>query len=1756
MLRSLLAVIFLYTWCASAENCTLPGNPLLGDNPILSSNETTFVENDILTFSCPINQTPSGPSRIVCTSSGDWSPPVNFQSGCLDPCENPGDISNGFQIRAGNYTSFSAVSYGCNSGFTLFPSEFSTTCVDGVWDFTNLPQCLADCSDLGQLSNGSRSPEPTNGSYPHDTILSFGCTNGYVMVGSDEVTCEEGMWSTDWPTCKSPCSDPRPLHNGTVNGTDYEHFSRLTFACDTGFFLQGPDFVICNDGVWEEAIPTCQEENECQNDPCVHGSCTDLFNDFHCTCIPGYAGNTCDQNIDECNGTNSCEQLCTDTEGSYTCSCMSGFVLNLDGKTCYDDEAPTIVCPSDITVDTDQSQDTANVTWSAPLATDNSGDEPSVNSTHWPGSVFPIGRWQVKYNAVDSTGNEASCTFEVIVEDNEPPVITNCPENITANTDQGLSTTNVTWTVPTATDNSGDVPTINANHQSDSPFSAGSTVVKYTATDTSGNKAQCIFVIDVQDNEPPIFYNCPGNTTTSSDQGQAWANVSWTEPEASDNSGTTPQVVSTDDSGSYFPIGYTSVRYTATDGDGNQAECTFVVYVRDSEPPYFDDCPENITANTEQGSATVNVSWTAPSASDNSGENVSVTVSHQPGSFFPLGSMDVTYTAEDSYGNQAKCTFTVTVKDIEPPVFTNCPNDMTVDTSQGMNAAYVSWTPANATDNSGVTPYVSTTSQPGSTFPIGNTTVIYTAIDASDNQAECIFTITVLDSESPIFTNCSDNITTTTDQGQAWANVSWTEPEASDNSGVTPQVVSTYEPGSHFSIGYTSVTYTATDDDGNQAECTFVVHVQDLEPPWLSNCPVNITANTEEGSDKVNVSWTAPSASDNSGENVSVTVSHQPGSFFPLGSTDVSYSAEDSYGNQAFCSFKVTVKDDEPPVLTGCPNDTTVETGQGMNSANVSWTLPSATDNEGVAPTVRTTHQPMSSFPIGNTTVVYTATDGSENQAECIFIITVLDLEQPVFGSCPGDITAYTEQGSTSVNVSWTEPTVSDNSRENVSSVSSHRPGSSFQIGSMNVTYTATDPSGNQERCDFVVIVKDFVDTEPPVFTGCPNDTTVETDQGMDSANVAWTPPSATDNSGVATVNTTHQPMPFPIGNTTVVYTATDNSGNQAECTFTITVVDLEQPVFASCPTSVTVDAELGSDSVNVSWTEPSASDNSNGYVSLVASHQPGSFVLGSTSVTYTATDPYGNQANCDFVVIVQDNEKPEITNCPNDTIVNVAPGQSTASVTWAEPTATDNSGISPNLTSTYLPGFEFPAGETRVSYVATDNSGNQGTCAFVVTVAIPGNFTFTEQSYTFQEGINVISIPVHRIGGADGDVSVDFGTQELLATSPEHFLSKSGTLLFPDQITVQDINITIVDDETVGEPNRFFLISLSNPSDGTFLVDPSTTFITIEDDDFTTTAGPTTTKSTSRPTTSMDIVTARTTRIETSQVSDTNTRGPASTPIHPSTPLLTPTGITASTSSSESTIDNTLSVTGGRDTTIPATTERTADVTTRFATADRSTTPAAGQGTSRMTTMDRTAAATARLATPDRTTTMIAGESSTNVATTDRASAGTTRLATSDTTATVPFSQRTTRPSSIDRTLAGTTRVTTSDTTATATTSEGTATVPSSQRTTRPSSTDRTSAGTARVTTSDTTATVPSSQRSTRSSSTDRTSAGTARVTTSDTTATVPSSQRTTRSSSTDRTSAGTTRVTTSDTTATVPSSQRTTSRQAQKERQLVLPE
>lgn len=190
-------------------------------------------------------------------------------------------------------------------------------------------------------------------------------------------------------------------------------------------------------------------------------------------------------------------------------------------------------------------------------------------------------------------------------------------------------------------------------------------------------------------------------------------------------------------------VGNNTVTLTVTDSNGNSSSCNATVTVVDNQSPTI-NCPADLQVNAPTGNCAANVNFTTPTAADNcTGATVAQIAGPASGASFGVGNTTVSFRATDASGNTADCSFSVEVLDIEDPVLT-CPSDISVLSTLSNCGSIINYTTPTATDNCpGVNSFLTAGLPSGASFPSGTTTVEYLAIDASGNQADCSFDVTI-----------------------------------------------------------------------------------------------------------------------------------------------------------------------------------------------------------------------------------------------------------------------------------------------------------------------------------------------------------------------------------------------------------------------------------------------------------------------------------------------------------------------------------------------------------------------------------------------------------------------------------------------------------------------------------------------------------------------------------------------------------------------------------------------------------------------------------------------------------------------------------------------------------------------------------------------------------------------------------------------------------------------------------------------------
>jgi hypothetical protein len=907
-------------------------------------------------------------------------------------------------------------------------------------------------------------------------------------------------------------------------------------------------------------------------------------------------------------------------------------------------------------------------------------------------------------------------TTTVVIGDVTPPVIV-CPANTTVAANASCSGTVGTHAPASVSDNCVVNPGVTQSPVASTLLNGhnDAKTITLTANDGNGNTASCSFTVTLKDLTPPSLV-CPSNMTVAANATCTGVLGSYTPISVSDNCSANPSVVQS-------PVSTTplsghndveTVTLSANDGNGNTANCSFTVTLKDVTPPSI-TCPANMTVTADANCAGTVGAHSPVSMSDNCAPNPTATQSPAESTVLS-GHNDVetlTLTANDGYGNTANCSFTVTLKDITPPSIL-CPDNTTVAADANCAGVVGTHSPVTMSDNCAANPTATQSPSAGTMLSGHNDveTLNLTANDGNGNMSACTFTVTLKDVTAPSII-CPANTTVAADANCAGVVGTHSPASVSDNCNPNPTVPQS--PAANTVLnGHNDVetlTLTANDGNGNLAACTFTVTLKDISPPTVI-CPANMTVAADATCSGLVGSHGPVSLSDNCASNPTVTQS--PASNTVLsGHNDaetITLTANDGNGNTANCTFTVTLKDVTKPNIS-CPANMTLSADANCNSPLGNYGPVAVSDNCSANPTV--TQSPVSSTVLSGHNdlelVTLTADDGNGNTENCSFTVTLKDITAPNI-VCKPFSAALNAAGAVTILPTDVYQSGSDNcGTVNLVSVVPNMFTCS-NLGANLVTLSANDGNGNSNTCSATVTVVDLI---LPTMV-CKNATVMLNAAGTGSITPADINNNSTDNCTLANLNVT--PNTFNcanLGANLVTLTGTDQSGNTATCQGTVTVVD------NIAPTMICKNATLNLN--NVGQVTLTLADINNGsfdnctIVQLSLSQTQFTCAnIGNNTVVLTGIDQSGNVSTCTATVTVRDLIAP-MAKCKNATANLNNLGMITVLPTAVDNGSSDNCSFTLSLTPASFTCANI--GLNTVTLSVTDNSGNTSTCTARVTV-------------------------------------------------------------------------------------------------------------------------------------------------------------------------------------------------------------------------------------------------------------------------------------------------------------------------------------------------------------------------------------------------------------------------------------------------------
>ncbi|HLF64408.1 MAG TPA: T9SS type A sorting domain-containing protein [Saprospiraceae bacterium] len=904
----------------------------------------------------------------------------------------------------------------------------------------------------------------------------------------------------------------------------------------------------------------------------------------------------------------------------------------------------------------------------------------------------------VIFQAIDFAGNVSICMIQVTVSDKTPPTAL-CQDACLFLGEDGT----VVLLVDSIDNGSFDNCGIVSRQLSDTLFDCSNisspVVVVLTVSDESGNTASCTALVEVKDTVPPEA-ECMDITVELNDMGMIVITTDMIDDGSTDNCEIDTVYIS-QDSFDCGDIGDNEVDLIVIDEVGLADTCTAIVTIEEMPPMVM--CMDVTVYLDEMGMVNI-----TPDDVDGVTDDCSMPIREvDPDSFdcSDVGPNVVILTATDDSGNTATCSAIVTVVDSIAPECNAMDLTVQLDADGSVMLAGDALDDGS-TDNCDI----ETININPNTFTCEDTDapveVVQTVTDVNGNSSTCTAIVTVEDNIDPIC--LTQNIVVQLNAaGMATISHNALNNGSSDNCDIESIILSQTQFDCD-DVGIVIVTQTVTDVNGNTANCTATVTVEDnIDPTCVTqDITVQLDAN---GMATISNTAVDDGSSDACGI-LSIAVTPANFDCDDVGIVIVTQTVTDVNGNTSTCTAEVTVEDNIDPICL--TQDITVELGPDgtVTIANDAVDDGSSDNCETITITVDPNTFDCNSEDV--VVVVQTVTDENGNSSTCTANVTVLGGDEPI-AECI-DITVFLDENGVVV---ISPDDVDGGSSSLCGDIELSVDPFEFDcedIGDNTVTLTVTDVTGNTATCTAIVTVQDTL--APECLT---QDVTVFLDaDGNASIEVADVDDGIADNCELESVMV--EPSTFDcegVGIVIVVITATDVNGNVSTCTAEVTVIDDIGPLCLTQDITVTLDGS-GNAAITPEQIDNGSSDNCD---AITLSVDPSTFTcddVGENIVVLTVTDDSGNTSTCTAIVTVED-PGGLVALCQNLMVFLDANGQ----VIVLPEDVDDGSGggcfageLTFELSETNFNCTDI--GPNLVILTVTDSEGNSATCTAIITVS------------------------------------------------------------------------------------------------------------------------------------------------------------------------------------------------------------------------------------------------------------------------------------------------------------------------------------------------------------------------------------------------------------------------------------------------------
>ncbi|KAG7326529.1 hypothetical protein KOW79_009930 [Hemibagrus wyckioides] len=240
--------------------------PEIPNSVIVTDHKKEIMEfEDVIEYRCEDGYTLVGSGSVVCQENGKYSSLPQCKGECPKPVLEGNVVLSDSALLKNNFPDGSVVSLKCATGYKVDEGSSTITCLGGEWSHQELTCKVVTCGKPPEIPNSVIVTDHKKEIMEFEDVIEYRCEDGYTLVGNGSVVCQENGKYSSLPQCEVvTCGKPPEIPNSVIV-TDHkkeimEFEDVIEYRCEDGYTLVGSRSVVCQENGKYSSLLQCKDE--------------------------------------------------------------------------------------------------------------------------------------------------------------------------------------------------------------------------------------------------------------------------------------------------------------------------------------------------------------------------------------------------------------------------------------------------------------------------------------------------------------------------------------------------------------------------------------------------------------------------------------------------------------------------------------------------------------------------------------------------------------------------------------------------------------------------------------------------------------------------------------------------------------------------------------------------------------------------------------------------------------------------------------------------------------------------------------------------------------------------------------------------------------------------------------------------------------------------------------------------------------------------------------------------------------------------------------------------------------------------------------------------------------------------------------------------------------------------------------------------------------------------------------------------------